>query len=155
MTYVIPKKLIENAKFEWEELKGKTLKINVGYDELTGSFAVAGLDAETGKIYLLHTEIKKEKPKAQNIIPPMTHPLSSGWKHNPKIEEIFIDDEHARMTEENFKMLLDYSRSFPSGVYEGKMWKNLHEGTWYLNWWGFSDDPGKCQNYKRKIIMIK
>ena len=63
MSYVIPKKLIDNAKFEWEELKGKTLKVNVGYDEETGSFAVAGRDEETGKIYLLHTEIKESKNK--------------------------------------------------------------------------------------------
>jgi len=95
-----------------------------------------------------------------NTIPPMTHELSSGWRNNPKIENIIINDETATMSRKDFDILLDYSSSVPSGVYEGKMWKNYAPtdeecNRWYLNWWGSSDDPNKCSHNKRRIVLKK
>lgn len=60
MGYVIPKEFFDTTTFEWDELKGKTLKINVSYDEESGLRAVAGKDIETGHIYILDIETKKE-----------------------------------------------------------------------------------------------
>lgn len=89
-----------------------------------------------------------------NIIPPMTHPLSSGWKNNPKVEDIIVTNKTATMSRKDFDKLLDYSRSTPTGVYEGKMWKNYtSENSWYLNWWGSSDEPDKCKHFKRLIVL--
>jgi hypothetical protein len=86
-----------------------------------------------------------------NTIPPMTHPYGRVWEQ-PALSEIDIDDKYAVMNRESFLKIKNYSRSQPSGVYEGKMWRSSDdEKTWYLHWWGFSDDPDKCSGNVREI----
>jgi hypothetical protein len=70
------------------------------------------------------------------------------------------------MDKATFEELEEYSCSFPTGVYEGKMWKR-HDGSfdrafiarggepvWLLMWFGPSDDPNKCSINSREIILI-
>ncbi len=85
----------------------------------------------------------------------MTHELSRAWGQ-PELIEILIDDDFATMNKNSFDKLGDYSRSQPSAVYEGKMWKSSDDKiTWHLHWWGFSDDPDKCSGNVREIKIIE
>ena len=89
-----------------------------------------------------------------NTIPPMTHPFGKVWKQ-PELSEVSICDKYATMNECAFNKLHNYSRSRPSAVYEGKMWKSSDdEITWHLHWWGFSDEPDKCKGNVREIKII-
>src|ERR1043165_9759166 len=88
-------------------------------------------------------------------IPPITHPLGEHWRQ-PDRSRILIDETHAVMDQATFDDLSEYSTSFPSGVYEGKMWKqNLTVyrtlrspdvdpcafPDWRLVWYGYADSP--------------
>lgn len=98
-----------------------------------------------------------------NAIPPITEPMGKHWDQ-PPIADIQIDDTHALMGQKTFDALAEYSASFPSGVYPGKMWKRhdgLHDDTcpvemrrWLLVWFGESKiGPGFCLNNFREIII--
>jgi len=67
-------------------------------------------------------------------IPPITDPLGKYWKQ-PDPAKIKILFGKAWMDKEDFDKLLDYSRSKPTGIYYGKMWKATDDGkTWYLKY---------------------
>ena len=88
-----------------------------------------------------------------NIIPLMLDPSGKHWEQ-PKREEIEIDDTHVLMSKSTFYKLHDYSRSQPTGVYHGKMWKSQGKGNiWYLRWFGVSKNPDLCSNNVREIII--
>lgn len=70
-------------------------------------------------------------------VPPMTHPLSSAWDQ-PDPNVWLFDDTHVVLPESDFRKLLEYSASYPTGVYQGKMWRAQAHGDWYLCWY---DDP--------------
>lgn len=102
----------------------------------------------------------------KNVIPPITHPLGQHWDQ-PSTSSILIDDTHALMTRETFNALHEYSATFPTGVYEGKMWKR-HDGvfdskfrarggvpTWKLVWFGYCDDPNAVSNNCRDILIVE
>ena len=85
----------------------------------------------------------------QNEIPEMIHPLGKAWDQ-PDKEEILLDDSHALMEQETFDALKNYELSFPTGVYEGKMWRNGGR----LYWYDISpNDPNKCKTRAREIII--
>ena len=101
-----------------------------------------------------------------NVIPPITHELGRYWEQ-PPAAEILVDDTHALMTRATFDKLAEYSTSFPTGAYEGKMWKR-HDGAfdeefkadggmpeWLLCWFGESQiGPGYVSNNHRKILLV-
>lgn len=95
------------------------------------------------------------------MIPAMTDPLGRHWRQ-PAIEQISLDDTHALMNESTFQQLSDYSSSYPSGVYPGKMWRR-HDGLfdrscpadrrrWLLCWYG-EDIGGKCFIHIREVLL--
>jgi hypothetical protein len=86
-------------------------------------------------------------------IPKMTHPLSKGWDQ-PNQNRMLIDDEVAIMDSITAHELKEYSCSTPTGVYEGKMWRSFYNGNWYLNWWDNSDEPDKCIQRQRLLLVI-
>lgn len=104
-------------------------------------------------------------------IPPMLDPLGRYWLQ-PKREEIEVDATHAVMSRSAFAKLSDYSRSQPSGVYSGKMWKRLAErsqhlpcgeaveaGAWLLCWYGLPYPEGhqyhgSVKNEYRIILLV-
>ncbi len=109
-------------------------------------------------------ELATQRAEALEPIPPITDPMGKYWKQ-PDRREILIDESHAVMTRGSFDQLQEYSASFPSGVYEGKMWKR-HDGAhdyaflarggkpvWYLVWYGPHPDPDKVSNHVRKILI--
>ncbi|MEI8017490.1 MAG: hypothetical protein WCH39_04775 [Schlesneria sp.] len=86
----------------------------------------------------------------------MTDPLSKYWEQ-PSRDGILLDDHYALMDTCTFDKLKNYSRTVPSGVYPGKMWKaQCHEsGEWFLRWYGWDDgDPRGLPTLLRKIIVI-
>lgn len=87
------------------------------------------------------------------IIPPMAHPLSSGWDQ-PPVEDIWFLDDLAVMAPRTFDDLADYSRSTPSGVYDGKMWRSQFGKDWFLRWFAPSDVPDTCLVMIRRIAVV-
>lgn len=55
-------------------------------------------------------------------VPPIKNELGKYWEQPPR-EQIVIDEKFAVMHSGTFEKLCDYSGSNPTGVYEGKMWK--------------------------------
>lgn len=85
-------------------------------------------------------------------IPAITDPMGKHWDQ-PSISEIELDDTHALMTEATLHKLANYSRTLPTGVYAGKMWRCLQDGEWWLRWFGVSDDPKFVSNNARLILI--
>lgn len=86
-------------------------------------------------------------------VPPITHPYGAHWRQ-PNRFTIEIDATHALMTRATMDMLAEYSCSIPTGVYEGKMWKALSKGVWYLAWYGPCDKPDQCSINYREILLV-
>lgn len=91
------------------------------------------------------------------VIPPITDEMGKYWDQ-PNLEGILIDDKNALMSDSDFWALSDYSSTFPSGVYDGKMWKrrlNYYDESkgWNLCWYGPSEDPNKCSINHRRILI--
>ena len=102
------------------------------------------------------------------VIPPITDPLGRYWEQ-PPVSDILVDDTHAVMTRTTLEKLADYSRSQPTGVYPGKMWRALYyeraigldgkvrltgKTWWQLCWFGDCPDPTRCSNNYRDILLI-
>lgn len=87
------------------------------------------------------------------VIPAMVDPLGAHW-NQPDRNRIAIDSTHALMDEATFLSLAEYSTSYPSGVYEGKMWKAKCRGKWWLRWYGYSVNPDCCSNNQREILAV-
>ena len=68
-------------------------------------------------------------------IPAMTNPLGR-YTRQPQKENILLDDTHALMTRKDFEQLMNYSTSYPTGVYPGKMWRRQRGTGWLLCWYG-------------------
>lgn len=86
-------------------------------------------------------------------IPPITDPLGR-WEQ-PSLDQVLVDDDCAVVTAKAFEQLLDYSRSKPTGVYPGKMWKAEFAGRWYLRWYGADDgDPLGLPTYAKEIYVV-
>ena len=111
-------------------------------------------------------EIALQRAEELQPIPLITDPMGRGWSQ-PDRREIVIDDTSALMTRRVFNQLHEYSASFPSGVYPGKMWKR-HDGgfdrqfrarggkpTWKLVWFGNHPDPKLVSNNFRAILIIE
>lgn len=110
-------------------------------------------------------EIALDRCEFLEAIPPITDPLGKSW-NQPERSEILIDETHALMTRRTFDQLAEYSGSFPTGVYEGKMWKR-HDGSfdreylrhggkpvWMLVWYGRCSKPDHVSNNFRTIVLI-
>lgn len=104
-------------------------------------------------------------------IPPIVHPMGKHWDQ-PDRSKIVIDAKTAVMDRATFDALHEYSTSYPSGVYEGKMWKaqkwvwvgtplaiernyavRKFLGEWFLRWYGPSARPGYVSTNQREIII--
>ncbi len=110
---------------------------------------------ETGNSYGVDTSLSKPPP---NTIPPMTNPLGGHWDQ-PSTANILIDDTHAMMSSLDFDKLAEYNTTFPSGVYDGKMWKRINladngvDKVSWLCWFGPSDKPDQCSINSREILI--
>jgi hypothetical protein len=101
-----------------------------------------------------------------DVIPPITDPMGKHWRQPPR-DSITLDETHALMSRATFEQLAEYSGTFPTGVYEGKMWKR-HDGLfdqafrarggkpeWLLVWFGYCDEPKMVSNNFRKILIVE
>jgi hypothetical protein len=111
-------------------------------------------------------ELAMLRAEALEPIPRITDPLGRSWEQ-PDRSEIMLDDTHAVMTRRSFNKLHEYSGSFPTGVYEGKMWKR-HDGgfdvafrsrggkpIWKLVWYGRHANPLLVSNNFREILIVE
>jgi len=84
----------------------------------------------------------------------MTHPYGKYWEQ-PDTKDIVLDDKYALMANDTLEKLKNYSRSQPSGVYAGKMWRCTDDGvTWYLKWWTDIEGTTMCKNHTREIVIL-
>lgn len=97
-----------------------------------------------------------------NQIPEMTDPLGRHWRQPSDMREVPMDGEVVLLTRRQFDELADYSRSMPSGVYEGKCWRRsqVHPATgeiveWWLLWYGPCDQPGYVETCRRRIEVVE
>jgi hypothetical protein len=88
--------------------------------------------------------------------PEMTHELSTHWEQ-PVPGEILIVDSKAHMARATWEKLAEYDTSFPSGVYEGKMWRASGKdakGSWQqLRWYDVSKHPDKCSTKHLDVVV--
>ncbi len=89
----------------------------------------------------------------EQIIPPITDPLGAHWKQ-PHRRDIELDETHALMSEQTFKGLMEYSSTFPSGKYDGKMWKARRGDKWFLAWYYPDKDPVYIGIEWREILIL-
>lgn len=88
-----------------------------------------------------------------NTIPPITDPMGRSWRQ-PPTSSVVLDDTHALMSRSTFDELPEYSSSYPTGVYPGKMWKAGFPGCWMLRWYGeVPGRPNLCSNNQREILL--
>lgn len=111
-------------------------------------------------------DVALDRAELLEPIPLITDPMGKNWEQ-PHRSEILLDDTYAIMTRTSFNKLHEYSCSFPSGVYEGKMWKRYNgvydhaflarggKPEWMLVWFGRHDDPEKVSNNFRKILIVE
>lgn len=78
------------------------------------------------------------------------------WSQPERIE-ILVSDSEAVMSEQSFRLLREYSTTFPTGVYAGKMWKAAiddgREIRWVLRWYGPEIDHA-CIIHQRPIQIM-
>lgn len=106
------------------------------------------------------------------MIPPMIEPLGKHWQQ-PDPKDIELTEKTATMSEETFNRLLNYSSTFPTGTYVGKMWKRgggrteeqelleyaapgyLEEvpPNWWLCWYADHPEPGQIAIHYREIVL--
>jgi hypothetical protein len=89
----------------------------------------------------------------EQIIPPITDPMGAHWKQ-PHRRYIELDETHALMSEQTFKGLMEYSSTFPSGTYEGKMWKAQRGDKWFLAWYCPDEKPAYIGIQWREILIL-
>lgn len=92
------------------------------------------------------------------VIPEMTHPLSKHWDQPDWRCFVFRDDK-VYLTRPAWDALSAYDTSYPSGVYEGKMWRASgvdSEGPWQqLRWYDVSPNPNKCSIKYRAAVVCE
>lgn len=90
----------------------------------------------------------------EHIIPKMSDSMRRLWAQ-PAREDILINDVGAVMPQHAFDALKEYSSSYPSGVYPGKMWKADTGNGWKLVWYSNClVDANRCTvNYRNITIM--
>jgi hypothetical protein len=86
-------------------------------------------------------------------IPVMTDPLGRHWQQ-PDRERILLDETHALMTAADFRTLLDYTHSEPTGQYVGKMWKRDSCEGWILCYLDSHEDADKMMYRERLILLV-
>lgn len=88
-----------------------------------------------------------------NTIPHITDPMGRHWEQ-PLLSDIDVGDDYAEMSQETLDQLREYSSSYPSGVYIGKMWKSDDgQGGWILCWYGPDPNPDRVSINRRRVIL--
>lgn len=88
-----------------------------------------------------------------NTIPPISNPREKNWIQ-PDTKDILVDNIYCVMSKLDFVKLHDYIWSIPTVKYEGKMWKALTGGIWYLYWYSAHPDPKRIFINRRIILLV-
>lgn len=92
-----------------------------------------------------------------NVIPPITSDMGKYWEQ-PPVKNIKVHTTHALMAKSDYKKLHNYSHSFPTGVYEGKMWcaeeqANNAEGIRRWLMWYSNNSATSCKTNSREVFL--
>lgn len=89
------------------------------------------------------------------MIPPITDPMGANWRQ-PDHSAWLFDDTHVVLPQRDFDRLGEYSTTYPTGVYEGKVWRAQppQTGVWVVRWYGFCADPTRCSNNQRIALVV-
>jgi hypothetical protein len=92
--------------------------------------------------------------EVNHAIPDMTDPLGAHWRQ-PSRDEILVDERHAVMRRATLQQLHEYSRSFPTGTYTGKMWRrSTATGEWFLCWYGDMVGTDQISVQYRPVLLV-
>lgn len=100
------------------------------------------------------TELPRVRSGA-SVIPAKSNHYGRYW-NQPKRSEILLSDTKAYMSQATFDKLADYSRSFPSGAYAGKMWRmTMKDGVrHFLRWFSETNDPDAFDVHAIEIVIL-
>lgn len=87
------------------------------------------------------------------FISAMTDPLGKYWMQ-PHHNQITFRDGYAELNKYCFDLLHEYSSSYPTGAYVGKMWKRQQGNDWYLVWYGHHENPDTLSINYKKIKVV-
>jgi hypothetical protein len=104
--------------------------------------------------YSLPTTTVHLTQNPHNEIPPMTDPMGRSWRQPADIRLAPMDDTHVMLTRRQVDALPEYSRSYPSGTYNGKCWLRDGEDVQWLCWYKKHADPTKIGIDYREILII-
>lgn len=91
-----------------------------------------------------------------NAIPAMTDPMGKHWDQPAYIRMAPMDATHVVLTTKQIAGLLEYSRSLPSGKYDGKCWLSIdRDATKWLRWYEPDAEPGMIAIASRIIIEVQ
>lgn len=88
-------------------------------------------------------------------IPPVKCPTGKYWKQPPR-ERIVLDEHHALMRKQEFETLQDCTANRPDHPFEGKMWRTIFRGVWWLMWYERDlFDPNETVINWRQILVVE
>lgn len=88
-----------------------------------------------------------------NAIPAMTDPMGQYWTQPKDIREAPMDAKHVILTPDQFDQLEEYSRTYPSGTYDGKCWVRINNDCVWLCWYEPCAKPGQIGIGSRLILV--
>ncbi len=92
----------------------------------------------------------------RKLIPDIKDPIGKYWSQPKQEDFLYIEPEDVIvMSELVLESIKEYSRSIPSGVYEGKMWRSWSGKCWQLCWYDEKDpNDERYILIKRKDIAL-
>lgn len=151
------KKVVDTIKIE--KLEGGAFNVvqenkysdTLSYDEMLGLVSALTIAKEPNCLRWMQTKEEHERSRAKTrasikesselvdsmirdlnsrVIPIMTNPLGKSWKQ-PSLAKLIFRDDYVLMDKMSFDILHNYETSYPSGVYEGKIWRSGGTLMWY------------------------
>lgn len=150
-------KVVDTIKIEKLEggafnvVQGDRYSDTLSYDEMLGLVSTLTIAKEPMCLRWMQTKEEHERSRADTranvkesyelvdsmirdldsrVIPIMTNPLGKFWRQ-PSLSKLFFREDYVLMDKEYFDILHNYESSYPSGVYEGKIWRSGGTLMWY------------------------
>lgn len=150
-------KVIDTIKIEKLEggafnvVQGDRYSDTLNYDEMLGLVSALTIAKEPKCLCWMLTKEEHERSRAKTrasikesskiidsmiqdlnsrVIPIMTNPLGKSWRQ-PSLAKLIFREDYVLMDKESFDILHNYETSYPSGVYEGKIWRSGGTLMWY------------------------
>lgn len=150
-------KVVDTIKIETFEggafnvVQGDRYSDQLSYDEMLGLVSALTIAKEPMCLSWMKTKEEHERSRADTrhnikesyelvdsmirdldsrVIPIMTNPLGKAWRQ-PSLAKLIFREDYVLMDKESFDILHNYETSYPSRVYEGKIWRSGGILMWY------------------------